>query len=80
MWDYRNRLIEVKEKQSGNWNTTAEYKYDAKNRPIRKVVTNKGSLNGTTRFVWGGVSDWQCLEERDGAAESPEIPRRRITW
>ena len=30
-----------------------------------KVVTNKGALNGTTRFLWGGDSDWQCVEERD---------------
>jgi hypothetical protein len=29
-------------------------------------VTNLGDLNGTTRFIWGGQTDWQCLEERDG--------------
>jgi len=68
-WDYRNRLIEVEEKQSGNWNTTAEYKYDARNRRVLKVVTNKGSLNGTTRFLWGGSGDWQCLEERDASGD-----------
>ncbi len=68
-WDYRNRLIEVQEKQSGNWNTVAEYRYDGKNRRILKVVTNKGDLNGTTRFLWGGKSDWQCLEERDGSGD-----------
>jgi len=66
VWDYRNRLIEVKEKQSGNWNTIAECKYDARTRRVLKAVTNKGSLNGTTRFLWGGDSDWQCLEERAG--------------
>jgi len=66
MWDYRNRLIEVKQLQSGNWNTIAEYKYDASTRRVLKVVTNQGTLNGTTRFLWGGTSDWQCLEERDG--------------
>jgi hypothetical protein len=65
-YDYRSRLIEVEEKQPGNWNTTAEYKYDAGNRRILKGVTNLGDLNGTTRFIWGGQSDWQCLEERDG--------------
>ncbi len=68
-WDYRNRLIEVEEKQSGNWNTTAEYKYDAPNRRVLKTVTSKGSLNGTTRFLWGGDGDWQCLEERDGSGD-----------
>ncbi|MFO7957211.1 MAG: RHS repeat-associated core domain-containing protein, partial [Candidatus Brocadiia bacterium] len=55
------------EKQSGTWNTVAEYKYDGKTRRVLKVVSNKGDLNGTTRFVWGGNSDWQCLEERDGS-------------
>ena len=66
VWDYRNRLIEAKERQSGNWNTVGAYRYDAQGRRVRKAVTNKGGLNGTTRFVWGGDSDWQCLEERDG--------------
>jgi RHS repeat-associated protein len=61
-WSVSN---ETKEKQSGTWNTVGAYKYDAQGRRIRKVVTNKGGLNGTTRFIWGGVSDWQCLEERD---------------
>jgi RHS repeat-associated protein len=41
--------------------------YDGLNRRVRKVVTNKGSLNGTTRYIWGGDSNWQCLEERDGS-------------
>jgi RHS repeat-associated protein len=44
--------------------------YDARGRRVLKVVTNKGSLNGTTRFVWGGDSDWQCLEERAGDGRS----------
>ncbi|MHC4788993.1 MAG: hypothetical protein ACYS8K_07290, partial [Planctomycetota bacterium] len=42
-------------------------KYDAVGRRIRKEVTNKGSLNGTTRYLWGGNSDWQCLEELDAS-------------
>ena len=64
VWDYRNRLIEAKEKQSGTWTVIANYKYDARTRRVLKVVTNKGALNGTTRFVWGGGAAWQCLEER----------------
>jgi len=55
----------VKEKQSGNWNTVAEMKNDARTRRVLKVARNKGSLNGTTRFLGGGDADWQCLEERD---------------
>jgi len=48
---------------------TAAYKYDAWDRRIMKVVTNKGSLNGTTRFLWGGGSNWQCLEQRDSSGD-----------
>ncbi len=74
VWDYRNRLYRRAavgagslEKQSGTWTTIAEHKYDAKARRVLKVVTNKGSLNGTTRYIWGGAQDWQALEERDSS-------------
>ncbi|NIQ77939.1 MAG: hypothetical protein GTN93_07570, partial [Anaerolineae bacterium] len=53
--------------------TIATYTYDAKNRRIVKEVTNKGSLNGTTHYIWGSMTvtpgggvAWQCLQERDG--------------
>jgi len=62
-YDYRNRLIEVEEYQTDTWNDTAEYKYDGLGRRVLKIVTNKGSLNGTTRYFWGGSGNWQCLEE-----------------
>ncbi|MFW6119162.1 MAG: RHS repeat-associated core domain-containing protein [Planctomycetota bacterium] len=72
----RNRLIEVKEKQSGAWTTIAEYRYDAKARRVLKDVSNKGDLNGTTRYVWGSMTltpsggvAWQCLEERDASGD-----------
>ena len=35
----------------------------------QRTVTNKGDLNGTTRFLWGGQSNWQCLEERDSGGD-----------
>jgi len=60
-------LIGVQEYQTDTWNDTAEYKYDAVGRRLLRVVTNKGDLNGTTRFIWGIEVDWQCLEERDGS-------------
>ena len=43
----------------------SNHKYDGMGRCIRKVVTNKGGLNGTTPFIWGLESDWQWLEEGD---------------
>jgi len=67
VYDYRNRLIGVQEYQTDTWNDTAEMKYDAVGRRLLRVVTNKGSLNGTTRFIWGGDPAWQCLEERDSS-------------
>jgi YD repeat-containing protein len=67
VYDYKNRLIEVKEQETDTWVTVAEYKYDASGRRIVKDVTNSGDLNGTTRYLWGGQSDWQCLEELDGS-------------
>ena len=42
----------------------ATYSYDAMNRRIRKVVTNSGSLNGTTDFNYDGL---RTIEERNGA-------------
>ena len=59
--------MEVQENQSGSWVTVAQYDYDAKGRRIVKTVSNSGDLNGTTRYLWGGQSDWQCLEELDGS-------------
>lgn len=47
--------------------TARQHQRHAPRRRVRKAVTNKGGLNGTTRFVWGGDGDWQCLEERDGS-------------
>ena len=32
VWDCRNRLIEAKERQSGDWNTVGTYRYDAQGR------------------------------------------------
>ncbi len=82
-WDYRNRLVEVKEKQAGQWVTIAECKYDAKNWRILKVVTNKESPNGTTRFLWGGPAPagWQCRCRRPLGRREPlhlhRLPRGR---
>ena len=49
VWDYRNRLTVAKERQSGNWVTVGEYKYDAMNRRVLKVVTNKGERSFEVR-------------------------------
>ncbi len=60
--DAVNRLISVTRKSDGL--PIAVYTYDAPNRRATKTVTNSGSLNGTTRFLWDG---WQEIEERDGS-------------
>lgn len=38
MWDYRNRLIQAKEKQDGNWNAVGACKYDPLGRRVRRLV------------------------------------------
>ncbi|MCZ6690356.1 MAG: DUF6531 domain-containing protein [Planctomycetota bacterium] len=63
-YDYRNRVIKVINTVPNPDETVAEYEYDATNRRIKKVVTNSGSLNGTTLFFY---DDWQVIEEQDGS-------------
>ncbi|MGO9272698.1 MAG: RHS repeat-associated core domain-containing protein [Terriglobia bacterium] len=69
-YDYRNRLQRVCALNS-TANCTASgavllatYSYDAMNRRTQKVVTNSGSLNGTTSFYYDG---WRAIEERNGS-------------
>ena len=49
VWDYGSRLVEVKERQSGNWKTTGECKYDAHSRRtwVRRAITLRSALAGT---------------------------------
>jgi len=61
-WDFQNRLRRVTRKADSA--VVGVYAYDASNRRIRKVVTNSGSLDGTTDFYYDG---WRVLEERNAA-------------
>lgn len=61
-WDFANRLRTVRQKSDGA--VVAAYSYDVANRRVRKVVTNSGSLDGTTDFSLDGMHE---IEERDGA-------------
>jgi RHS repeat-associated protein len=65
-WDALNRLRKVHkwDPASFSYQLVAECAYDCHNRRMRKVVTNSGSLNGTTDFYYEG---WRVVEERDGA-------------
>ncbi len=58
VYDYKNRLVEVKLKSSGA--SIATYKYDALGRRVEKAL-NAGA---TTRYVLDGQ---QVIEEYDGA-------------
>ena len=75
-WDALNRL-KVVHKMAGDV-LIGQYDYDARNRRIRKVVSNgglSGSIpNDTTDFVYN--SDWQCVEERDGSND----PTKQYVW
>jgi RHS repeat-associated protein len=59
-YDFMNRLRTVTRKADGA--LVAVYSYDADGRRAEKVVTNSGSLNGTTVFYLDG---WQEIEEHD---------------
>ena len=61
-WDLSNRLRTVKRKSDGQ--IIAEYAYDAIGRRIRKIVTNSGSLDGTTAYYYDGQ---RVIEEHNGA-------------
>jgi RHS repeat-associated protein len=61
-WDYHNRLRTVTRKSDDA--LIAVYSYDAAGRRISKVVTNSGSLNGSTVFY---LDDGREIEERDAA-------------
>ena len=63
-YDYRDRLVKVTNTTPNPDEVIAEYTYDHKNRRIKKVVTNSGSLNGTTVFFYDG---WRVIEEQDGS-------------
>jgi RHS repeat-associated protein len=62
-YDYRNRLKWVERKESGEWESLDEYSFDALGR-IAFTAEPDGEGGWTQRrFIWGGISDWQCLEE-----------------
>ncbi|MCZ6690635.1 MAG: DUF6531 domain-containing protein [Planctomycetota bacterium] len=63
-FDYRDRLIKATNTVPNPDEVIAEYEYDHNNRRTKKVVTNSGSLNGTTLFFYDG---WQVIEEQDGS-------------
>jgi RHS repeat-associated protein len=69
-WDYKNRPRKVCTLSGSATHCTdpgatlvAVYSYDALNRRTRKVITNSGSLNGTTNYYY---DDWRTVEEHDG--------------
>ncbi|MCI0541732.1 MAG: DUF6531 domain-containing protein [Verrucomicrobiales bacterium] len=65
-YDYKNRLIAVRDKASGG--LIAEYFYLADSRRTRKVV--QGATPKTTDFLYDG---WQVVEERDGPSGQTEV-------
>jgi RHS repeat-associated protein len=61
-YDALNRLRTVSLKSTGE--LIAIYSYDAMDRRIQKVVTNSGTLNGTTDYYLDGEQE---IEEHNGA-------------
>lgn len=68
-WDALGRLRKVYKNNNTPASTgddvlVGEYFYDCRNRRVERVVTNSGSLNGTTTYHYDG---WRVVEERDGS-------------
>ena len=68
-WDALGRLRKVFLNNNTPATTTddtlvGEYSYDCGNRRQRRIVTNSGSLNGTTDYYYEG---WRVVEEHDAA-------------
>jgi RHS repeat-associated protein len=61
-YDFMNRLRTVTRKSGGA--PVAVYSYDADGRRIESVITNSGSLNGTTYYYLDGLQE---IEERNAA-------------
>ncbi len=64
VYDAWNRLVKVKSSNDDSI-IIATYSYDALGRRIKKVVENRGELDGTTLYYYN--NRWQLLETRDGS-------------
>jgi len=81
VYDYRNRVIEVKHKTTppAEWASIAKYFYDAFNRRIEKVLTTGNDVV----YLYEG---WRCIEEREwdenGEGEEDDAwePRRQYVY
>ncbi|MEE9294774.1 MAG: RHS repeat-associated core domain-containing protein [Phycisphaerae bacterium] len=62
-YDAWNRLVKIKTQEDNL--TIAEYGYDGLGRRIKKVVTSRQPLDGTTYYYYN--KKWQMLESRDGS-------------
>jgi RHS repeat-associated protein len=64
VYDYRNRLIELRRKSDSK--LKAKYEYDGLNRRVRKVVYDLNEQDlvelSDTWYIYDG---WRCIEERD---------------
>jgi len=69
LYDYRNRMVEYKDELTGQRHT---YAYDALGRRIAKTVDADGVTGPptTTRYFYGGESQWQVCEEQDGSGDT----------
>jgi len=65
-YDYRNRMVEYKDNLTGQRHT---YAYDALGRRIAKTVDADVTAY-TTRYFYGGESQWQVCEEQDGSGDT----------
>jgi len=63
-YDAWNRLVKVQQAADSGAITIQTAGYDGSGRRVKKVVTNSGDLDGTTKYLYQG---WQIVETRDGS-------------
>lgn len=71
VYDFRNRLIAVRDKSTGN--RIVEYNYFADNRRSRKIVFDELNPNQVEKVLEFFYSMDRVCEERDGTTGEPEI-------
>ena len=67
LYDYRDRMVEYRDSVSGQRHT---YAYDALSRRIAKTVDADGASPTTTRYFYGGESQWQVCEEQNATGNT----------
>lgn len=79
-YNHRDQLVTAMHFTGASVDWTAQYRYDAFNRRVSKIVDSNDPdvPNSQTYFVYGGLGDWQLLEEYDAPTSSASLIRDHV--